>query len=77
MNRARHAARTFGRILLLTSLMAVVLVLALWTCGPVLVVAIFSAVILLAPLFPIPRRTAPAFASVHRRRFPARAPPAF
>ena len=77
MNMARHASRTIGRVLLLTSLMAVVLVLALWICGPVLVVAIFTAVVVLAPLARAPRAPAPAFASVRRRRIPARAPPTF
>ena len=77
MNRARHAATTIGRILIFTSLMAVVLVLALWTSGPVLVVAIFSAVVVLVPLSEAPRAPAPVFIGVRRRRFASRAPPTF
>jgi len=75
MNRARHAARTIGRILLFASLMAVVLALALWTSGPVLVVVIFTAVVVLAPLATAPRAPAPVFAGVRRHRFLSRAPP--
>jgi type IV secretory pathway TrbD component len=77
MNRARHDAATIGRILLFTSLMAVVLVLALWISGPVLVVAIFTAVVLLVPLATAPRSPATVFVGVRRRRFLSRAPPTF
>lgn len=75
MKRARHAAALVGRILLLTSLLAVVLVLALWTGGPALVVAVFTAVVLLAPLAAAPVRIVPAFAGARRRRRASRAPP--
>ncbi len=77
MSRARHAASTAGRILLLTSLLAVVLILALALVGPVLVVAIFSAVLVLAPLAEAHRAPAPVYVGARRRRFAPRAPPAF
>jgi hypothetical protein len=77
MSRARRSARTAGQILLLTSLLALVLIFALALVGPALVIAIFSAVILLAPLVEAPRATAPVFVGTRRRRFPPRAPPAF
>jgi hypothetical protein len=77
MSRARRAARTAGSILLLTSLLAVVLILAFALVGPALVVAIFSAVILLAPLAGTFRAPAPVFVGARRRRFTPRAPPAF
>lgn len=75
--QARHAAALVGRILLLASLFAIVLSIALWTGGPALVVAIFAAVVLLAPIGGAPARRAPAFAGARRRRFSPRAPPRF
>jgi len=69
--------RILGRILLFTSLLALVLVFALWIGGPALVIAIFSALIILAPLLEAPRTVAPVFVGARRRRFPPRAPPAF
>lgn len=77
MSPVRHAARSIGRILLLTSVLAVVLVLAFVTGGPVLVVAIFSAVVVLTPLAEARLAPAPVFVGARRRRFPPRAPPAF
>jgi hypothetical protein len=77
MSPVRHAARSIGRILLLTSVLAVILVFAFVIGGPVLVIAIFSAVVILAPLAEAPRAPAPVFVGVRRRRFPPRAPPAF
>jgi hypothetical protein len=64
-------------VILLTSLLAVVLILALSLVGPALAIAIFSAVVILAPLLEAPRAAAPVFVAARRRRFPPRAPPAF
>ena len=77
MNTARTVASTAGRIVLLTSLLCLVLVLAVWIAGPALAFAIFSAVLILSPLVTIPRAPAAVPVTVRRRRFPPRAPPLF
>ena len=77
MNQARAVASTAGRIILLTSLLGLVLVLALWIAGPALVFAIFSAVLVLSPLVPIPRVPAAVRVTARRRQSPPRAPPVF
>jgi hypothetical protein len=64
-------------VALLTSLLCLVLVLAAWIAGPALVLAIFSAVLILAPLVPIPRAPAAVPVTARRRQFPPRAPPVF
>jgi hypothetical protein len=77
MNQARAVASTAGRIVLLTSLLCLVLVLALWIAGPALAFAIFSAVLVLSPLVPIPRAPATVLVAARRRHYPPRAPPVF
>jgi hypothetical protein len=77
MNQARTVASAVGRVVLLTSLLCLVLVLAAWIAGPALAFAIFSAVLLLAPLVPVPREPAAVRVTARRRRFPPRAPPVF
>lgn len=77
MNRARTAASAAGRILLLTSLLCIVLVMAVRTAGPALAFAIFSAVLVLSPLVWFPRAPVAVSVTARRRRFPARAPPVF
>jgi hypothetical protein len=77
MNQARTVASTVGRVVLLTSLLCFVLVLAMWIQGPALAFAIFSAVLVLAPLVPIPRAPVAVRVSARRPRFSPRAPPAF
>ena len=77
MNQARTVASTVGRVVLLTSLLCLVLVLAAWIQGPALAFAIFSAVLILTPLLPIPRAPVAVPVTAGRRRFPPRAPPVF
>jgi hypothetical protein len=77
MNTARTVASTAGRIVLLTSLLCLVLVLAVRIAGPALAFAIFSAVLILSPLVAIPRAPAAVPVTARRRRFPPRAPPLF
>jgi O-antigen ligase len=77
MNQARAITSTAGRVILLTSLLFLVLVLALWIAGPALVFAIFSAVLVLSPLVPIPRAPAAVRLAARRRQSPPRAPPVF
>ena len=77
MNRARTAASTAGQVFLLTSLLCIVLVLAVWTAGPALAFAIFSAVLVLSPLVWFPRAPVAVPVTARRRRFSARAPPVF
>ena len=76
MNEVRTVASAMGRVVLLTSLLCLVLVLAVVTAGPALAFAIFSAVLVLSPL-PIPRATVAAPVAARRRRFSPRAPPVF
>jgi hypothetical protein len=75
MNQARTVASTVGRVLLLTSLL--VLVLSAWIAGPALAFAIFSAILLLAPLASIPRAPVAVPVAARRRRSAPRAPPLF
>jgi hypothetical protein len=77
MNQARTVVSTVGRVVLLTSLLCLVLVLAAWIAGPALAFAIFSAVLVLSPLVPIPRAPEAVAVPARRRRFPPRAPPVF
>jgi hypothetical protein len=77
MKQARTVASEVGRVVLLTSLLCLVLVLAAWIAGPVLAFAIFSAVLILSPLVSIPRAPVAVPVTARRRRFPPRAPPAF
>jgi hypothetical protein len=77
MKRAREATSTVGRVILLTSLLCLVLVLAFHIAGPVLVVAIFSAVILLAPVWYFPQAPLAVRVPARRRPFAPRAPPVF
>jgi len=77
MNQARTVASTVGRVVLLTSLLCLVLVLAAWIQGPALAFAIFSAVLVLAPLVPIHRAPVAVRVTARRRRYPPRAPPVF
>ena len=77
MNTARTVSAAVGRMVLLTSLLCLVLVLAAWIAGPALVFAIFSAVILLAPFTVFPRAPEPVLVPARTRRFPPRAPPVF
>lgn len=77
MKTTRAAAAVVGRALLLTSLLCVVLVLAIWTAGPELAFAIFSAILILSPLVWLPRVPASVPVTSRRRRIPARAPPIF
>ncbi|MCX7029087.1 MAG: hypothetical protein NTU62_03095 [Spirochaetes bacterium] len=77
MKRARTVASEVGRVVLLTSLLCLVLVLAAWIAGPALAFAIFSAVLVLSPLVPIPRAPVAAPVTARWRRFPPRAPPVF
>lgn len=67
--------KTLGRILLATTLLALVLTLAFLAAGPIVVVVIFSAVVVLAPFaVPFPRPV-PAYVAPRRRRAAPRAPP--
>jgi hypothetical protein len=77
MNPARTFASTAGRVVLLTSLLCLVLVLAVAVAGPALALAIFSAILILSPLAPIPRVPAVVSVTARRLRFPPRAPPLF
>jgi hypothetical protein len=77
MNTARTVASTAGRIVLLTSLLCLVLVLAVWIAGPALAFAIFSAVLILSPLVTIPRAPVAVPVTVRRHRFSSRAPPIY
>jgi hypothetical protein len=77
MNQARTVASTVGRILLLTSFLCIVLVLAVWNSGPALAFAIFSAVLVLSSLVWFPRTPVSIVVTARRRRTPARAPPLF
>jgi hypothetical protein len=77
MNTARTVASRAGRIVLLTSLLGLVLVLAVAISGPALAFAIFTAVLVLSPLVTIPRAPAVVPVTSRRRRFPPRAPPTF
>jgi hypothetical protein len=77
MNTARTVASTAGRIVLLTSLLCLVLVLAFAVSGPALAFAIFTAVLILSPLVTIPRAPAVVPVTSRRCRFPPRAPPLF
>jgi hypothetical protein len=52
-------------------------VLAAWIVGPALAFAIFSAVLVLSPLVPIPRALVAVPVTARQRRFPPRAPPVF
>jgi len=75
MKKAGAVASAVGRVVLLTSLLCIVLVLASWIAGPVLAIAIFSAILLLSPLLGIPRAPAPVPVPARRRRWAPRAPP--
>jgi hypothetical protein len=77
MNTARTAASRVGGFLLVTSLLCIVLILAVWIAGPALAFAIFSAILILSPLAWTPRQPAPVPLTARRRRFAARAPPLF
>jgi hypothetical protein len=77
MNPERRFAPTAGRVVLLTSLLCLVLVLAVAVAGPALALAIFSVVLLLSALAPIPRVPAAVPVTARRLRFPPRAPPLF
>jgi len=77
MKKTRATAAVVGRALLLTSLLCVVLVLAIWTAGPVLAFAIFSAILIFSPLVWFPRVPVAVPVTPRRRRIPARAPPIF
>jgi hypothetical protein len=63
--------------LLATSLLCLVLVLAFLIAGPALVVAIFSAVVILVPFVPFPRASEPVPVAARRRSSSPRAPPVF
>jgi hypothetical protein len=77
MHKARMGAVAVGRVILLTSLLCLVLVLAVVVAGPALALAIFSAILILSPLVPISRAPAVVPVTARRRRFPPRAPPLF
>jgi len=77
MIRVRAAVSTAGHLILLTSLLCLVLVLAVAISGPALAFAIFAAVLILSPLVTIPRAPAVVPVTSRRRRFSPRAPPLF
>jgi hypothetical protein len=77
MNQERTVASAVGRVVLFTSLLCLVLVLAAWIAGPALAFAVFAAVLVLSPLVPIPRAPVAVRVTARRRRFPPRAPPVF
>lgn len=69
--------KTAGRVLVFASLLALVLILAFAVAGPVIAVAIFSAVLVLSPPAPVRQPPAIAPATARRRRAAPRAPPLF
>jgi hypothetical protein len=77
MSQARTVASTVGRVVLLTSLLCLVLVLAVVITGPALAFAIFSAILVLSSFEAVPRAPVAVPVTARRRRFPPRAPPVF